>query len=74
MDKPEDRLEVFMESKILKSFFEKEHRKWRKRTYTIYQYTVGNSHSPQPNEWLKRPDETNPIRARNKTGNKPDRG
>ena len=74
MDGPTDGREVFMESKILKNFFEQEHRKWKKRAFTIYEYTLGHSHSSQPTKWMNRPDENKSVAARTHSRNKPDRG
>jgi hypothetical protein len=63
-----------MESKILKNFFEKEHQKWRKRAYTIYEYTLGDSHRARPTQQSHHPDHSKSAVASNQPGNKPDRG
>jgi len=46
------------ESKLLKRFFEDQHRKWKKRSYDIHQCTCGNcaQHS-EYSEWLKHRNE-----------------
>lgn len=51
-----------MDSKILKSFFEEQHHKWRKRTHTLYQTVCGNlSHHSGYSEWLKHHEGSDPA-------------